>query len=30
MGYRERVGRDRGRWRDVLWLERRSKTVGID
>jgi phosphinothricin acetyltransferase len=31
VGLRERIGRDvTGRWRDVVLLERRSSTVGID
>ncbi len=30
VGRRERLGRMHGRWRDVLLLERRSPTVGID
>ena len=30
VGVRERIGRGQGRWRDVIWLERRSATVGID
>jgi L-amino acid N-acyltransferase YncA len=30
VGVRERLGRMDDRWRDVLLLERRSKTVGID
>ncbi|WP_419936879.1 N-acetyltransferase family protein [Candidatus Palauibacter sp.] len=29
-GRRERLGRLAGRWRDVLLLERRSPSVGID
>ncbi len=29
IGIRERVGRQHGRWRDVMLLERRSSTVGI-
>jgi L-amino acid N-acyltransferase YncA len=29
IGTRERLGQMNGRWRDVLLLERRSKTVGI-
>ena len=28
IGYRERLGQMRGVWRDVILLERRSKTVG--
>ena len=30
VGRRERVGRLRGRWRDTVLLERRSRTVGTD
>ncbi|WP_419949254.1 N-acetyltransferase family protein [Candidatus Palauibacter sp.] len=30
VGIRERLGRLHGRWRDVLLLERRSSTVGIE
>ena len=30
VGRRERVGRLRGRWRDTILLERRSRTVGVD
>ncbi|MFZ4826756.1 MAG: GNAT family N-acetyltransferase [Phototrophicaceae bacterium] len=30
IGYRERVGKLNGEWKDVLLLERRSKVVGID
>jgi len=30
VGRRERVGRLRGRWRDTVLLERRSRTVGVD
>ncbi len=30
VGTRERVGRHHGRWRDVLFLERRSGRTGID
>ncbi len=30
VGRRERIGQLRGRWRDTLLLERRSKRVGID
>jgi phosphinothricin acetyltransferase len=29
VGRRERLGQQNGRWRDVLFLERRSQTVGI-
>jgi L-amino acid N-acyltransferase YncA len=30
IGHRERLGKLHGRWRDVLLLERRSTTVGVD
>ncbi|HEX8338448.1 MAG TPA: GNAT family N-acetyltransferase [Pyrinomonadaceae bacterium] len=30
VGRRERVGRLRGRWRDTVLLERRSRTAGVD
>jgi L-amino acid N-acyltransferase YncA len=30
VGVRRRIGRLNGRWRDVVLLERRSKTVGLD
>ncbi len=30
VGYRERLGRLHGRWRDVILLERRSPLVGTD
>ena len=30
VGRRERVGRLKGRWRDTILLERRSRTVGVD
>ncbi len=30
VGRRERVGRLKGRWRDTVLLERRSRTVGVD
>src|SRR5215203_2716068 len=30
VGRRERVGRLKGRWRDTVLLERRSRTVGTD
>lgn len=30
VGRRERVGKLRGRWRDTVLLERRSRTVGVD
>jgi L-amino acid N-acyltransferase YncA len=30
VGVRERIGRRDGRWRDVVLLERRSPTVGVD
>jgi L-amino acid N-acyltransferase YncA len=29
VGYRERIGRMNGVWRDVVFMERRSKVVGI-
>lgn len=29
LGVRERMGRMRGRWRDVVLMERRSKVVGV-
>lgn len=29
VGRRERLGQQYGRWRDVLFLERRSQTVGV-
>lgn len=29
VGYREKIGRMNGRWRDTLLLERRSKMVGL-
>lgn len=29
LGVRERIGESGGRWRDVVWLERRSARVGI-
>lgn len=29
VGRRERLGQQNGRWRDVLFLERRSQTVGV-
>ena len=29
VGRRERLGQQNGRWRDVLFLERRSQTVGL-
>lgn len=29
VGTRERIGASRGRWRDVLLLERRSETIGV-
>jgi L-amino acid N-acyltransferase YncA len=29
VGYRERIARQQGRWRDTLILERRSKEVGL-
>jgi phosphinothricin acetyltransferase len=30
LGVRERIGRHHGRWRDVVFMERRSKRVGLD
>jgi phosphinothricin acetyltransferase len=30
IGRRERLGKLRGRWRDVMLLERRSEVVGVD
>ncbi len=30
VGRRERLGKIRGRWQDVLLLERRSERVGVD
>lgn len=30
LGVRERVGRQHGRWRDVVFLERRSRVAGTD
>ncbi|MBP2616223.1 GNAT family N-acetyltransferase [Chryseobacterium jejuense] len=30
IGYRERIGKLRGIWRDSVMMERRSKVVGID
>jgi phosphinothricin acetyltransferase len=29
VGIRERVGYGQGRWRDVVWMERRSSRVGV-
>jgi phosphinothricin acetyltransferase len=29
LGVRERIGESDGRWRDVVWLERRSPRVGV-
>jgi len=29
VGYRERIARQNGRWRDTLILERRSKVIGL-
>ena len=29
LGVRERIGRRDGRWRDVVWVERRSSVVGL-
>ena len=30
LGVRERIGRHHGRWRDVVFMERRSKRVGVE
>jgi len=30
MGYREKVGKMNGNWRDTVIMERRSKVVGVD
>lgn len=30
IGYREKLGKMRGTWRDVVLMERRSATVGVD
>ena len=30
VGRRERIGKHKGRWRDTVLLERRSKIVGAD
>jgi phosphinothricin acetyltransferase len=30
LGRRERIGRHHGRWRDVVFVERRSRVVGTD
>lgn len=30
LGVRERIGRHHGRWRDVVFIERRSTVVGLD
>ena len=30
VGYREKIGKQGGKWRDTVLVERRSKTVGID
>ncbi|WP_462237559.1 N-acetyltransferase family protein [Ferruginibacter sp.] len=30
VGYRERIGKMKGKWRDTILLERRSKKTGID
>ena len=30
VGVRERIGRHGGRWRDVIVLERRSSSVGVE
>lgn len=30
IGYREKIGKMKGAWRDITLLERRSKTIGIN
>ena len=30
LGVRERIGRHHGRWRDVVFMERRSRRIGLD
>lgn len=30
VGYREKIGKSNGKWRDTILVERRSKVVGID
>ena len=30
LGVRERIGRHLGRWRDVVFMERRSRRVGLE
>jgi phosphinothricin acetyltransferase len=30
LGVRERIGRHHGRWRDVVFLERRSRVAGSE
>lgn len=30
VGYRERIGKMNGRWRDTILLERRSENIGLD
>jgi len=30
VGYREKIGKQGGKWRDTILVERRSKTVGVD
>jgi phosphinothricin acetyltransferase len=30
LGYREKVGKMNGIWRDTVIMERRSKVVGVD
>ena len=30
VGYREKIGKQGGKWRDTVLVERRSKTVGVD
>jgi phosphinothricin acetyltransferase len=30
VGYREKIGKQMGKWRDTILVERRSKVVGVD
>lgn len=30
VGYREKIGKQQGKWRDTVLVERRSKVVGVD
>lgn len=30
VGYRERIGKMNGKWRDTVLMERRSKNIGLD